>query len=49
VSDVCVRPMFRGPSLFSSYQILDDGDQDGPQNVGLTQMPGVADGLRRFH
>jgi hypothetical protein len=31
------------------YQIPDDDDLDGPQNVSFIQMPDMADSLRRFH
>jgi hypothetical protein len=29
--------------------ISDDGDQDGPQNIGLIQTFDMADSLRRLH
>jgi hypothetical protein len=60
-SGVCIEQTFRGPSPYipryiyetpespTTDQIPDDGDRDGPRNVGSIQTPDMADSPRWFH
>jgi hypothetical protein len=42
-----VRYIYKTPGALLTYQIPDDDDQDGSQNIGSIQTPCMADSPRR--
>jgi hypothetical protein len=44
-----VRHIYEAPGATLTYNIPEDGDRDGPRNIGFIRIPDPADSLRRLH